>query len=378
MKKTLLKSLAALTCMACSMGAMAHNFEVDGIYYLVLDEEQLTAAVTFKGNAFDSHDNEYSGKVVIPNTVNFNENDYTVTAIYNEAFCQCTEVTEVVIGENVSIIGNKAFMNCLSLNSVTFPESVTYIGAQAFVNCSSLTSAELGNNITTLGVYAFSGTGLTSIEIPQGLTAISEYAFSACTGLKEVTIPENITAIGGCAFASCTGLETVVMSDSVSTIGIMAFASCTSLTTVSLGSNMAMIDNYAFDYCTAITDISCKATTPPAIQEKTFAEEVYENATLHVVTGCKDAYATAYCWEAFATITDDLSGVNDVKRDNVAIVAINGQLHAQGVNANEQVNIYNLTGALMHQTTVGCLNAITLPGGVYIVQVGNVVEKVIL
>ena len=67
MKKITLKTLLALACMMCSLGTMAHDFVVDGIYYLILNEDDLTVAVTFRGNAFDSYDNEYSGKVVIPN-----------------------------------------------------------------------------------------------------------------------------------------------------------------------------------------------------------------------------------------------------------------------------------------------------------------------
>ena len=379
MKKITLKTLLALACMMCSWGAMAHDFVVDGIYYLILNEDDLTVAVTFRGNAFDSYDDEYSGKVVIPNTANFNENDYSVIAVYNEAFRQCTGVTEVVMGENVSIIGNKAFFNCINMASINFPEALTYIGSQAFVNCHALTSIELGDNITTIDFYAFSAcTGLTSIEIPAGITAVSEYVFSACTGLTEVTIPENITEIGACAFSSCSSLQSVTITDNVASIGIMAFASCPELTTVKLGSGITYIDDYAFDNSLAVRELHCTATKPPVIHEMTFSADIYDTATLHVVTGCKEAYAKANYWKAFTNITDDLSGINSVKCDGTAIMAVNGQLVINGIEDNAVVNVYSVTGALVYQTIVANAAQCTLPAGMYIVQAGDVVAKVVL
>lgn len=369
----------SLGLLMCSTGVMAHNFEVDGIYYLVLSEENQNVAVTFKGQAYDSYNDEYTGKVVIPSTVEFNDNVYKVTAIYNEAFSMCSGMTELVVGDNVDIIGNKAFFNCTGLTSITIPESVTYIGSQAFVNCAGLTSVDFSDNITTIGIYAFSGcTGLTSLNIPKGISIINEYAFSSCTGLTELVIPDNIVTIAGCAFASCTGLKSVEISDNTTTICIMAFASCTELTTLRMGSKMSLLENYAFDNCTKLEDIYCTATTPPTIDTKSFMQEAYDNATLHVMSGYRDAYATANNWKSFVNITDDLAGVTDAVRDEVVINGVNGKLHIVGADANAQVSVYNLNGALLYQDTCSNVSSIALPQGMYLVQVGEVVKKVVL
>ena len=43
---------------------LAHNFEVDNIFYYIIDENNLE--VTYRGSFYDSYSNEYSGSVTIP------------------------------------------------------------------------------------------------------------------------------------------------------------------------------------------------------------------------------------------------------------------------------------------------------------------------
>lgn len=102
--------------------ASAYDFQVDGIYYELNGE----------GATVVSGDDNYSGNVVIPSTVNYLEIDYPVTAI-----------------------GIRAFENCMNLTSITIPNSVTSIGEYAFSGCFSLVSATIGNSVTSIGVYAF-------------------------------------------------------------------------------------------------------------------------------------------------------------------------------------------------------------------------------
>ena len=76
------KSISFLFAMLMSMAAnvaMAYDAEIDGIYYNFNDTE---ATVT-------SGDNQYSGDVVIPRTVNYNNTDYSVTNVGYGAFSYC-------------------------------------------------------------------------------------------------------------------------------------------------------------------------------------------------------------------------------------------------------------------------------------------------
>ena len=134
------KLMTILLALLLSATATAHNFEVDGIYYKINGNE---VAVTFRGSYIDTYENEYSGSVVIPDTVTYNGISYPVTAIGAFAFYDCTRLTSVVIPNSVTGIGESAFDRCGSLTSIVIPDSVTYIGSRAF-----------------------EATGLTSIVIP--------------------------------------------------------------------------------------------------------------------------------------------------------------------------------------------------------------------
>ena len=78
---------------------------------------------------------EYSGKIVIPETVEYEGVTCHVTSIGSSAFCECSGLTSVTIGNSVTSIGNYAFSYCSGLTSVIIPNSVTSIGDYAFSNC---------------------------------------------------------------------------------------------------------------------------------------------------------------------------------------------------------------------------------------------------
>ena len=48
-----------------------HDFEVDGIYYKVVDDISNVVTVTYKGESFDTYADEYVGAVVIPDNITY-------------------------------------------------------------------------------------------------------------------------------------------------------------------------------------------------------------------------------------------------------------------------------------------------------------------
>ena len=267
--------------------SLAHDFEVDGIFYDKINSS--TVEVTYKGYSYDSYSNEYSGDIVIPSSVNYNGTTYSVTSIRNYAFLECTSLTSIEIPNSVTWIGFRAFSGCSSLTSIKIPNSVTYIENDAFSGCDSLTSVVIGNSVTSIGDSAFSDCdSLTSIVvdagnskydsrngcnaiietasntliagcqntiIPNNVTSIGDYAFDECTSLTSIEIPNSVTSIGGRAFYHCSSLTSIEIPNSVTSIGNHAFLECTSLTSIEIPNSVTSIGNYAFYGCSSLTSI---------------------------------------------------------------------------------------------------------------------------
>jgi hypothetical protein len=282
------KLFTLILALAVSAGTMFAAIVIDGIAYN-LNDETFTAAVS--GGAC-------TGEVVIPSSITYNQQVYSVTSIGDYAFDYCTGLTSVTIPNSVTSIGNGAFEYCSGLSSVTIPNSVTSIGGYAFRGCTGLTSVTIPNSVTSIGngafyncsgltspVYnahvfaymptsysgsysisddiesiaggAFYGcTGLTNVTIPSSVTSIGDEAFSGCTGLSSVTIPNSVTSIGGWAFRDCTGLTSVTIPNSVTSIGDRAFENCSSLTSVTIPNSVTSIGNLAFGNCSGLTSIT--------------------------------------------------------------------------------------------------------------------------
>ena len=204
----------------------AEVFEVNNIWYATIDSNN-------KVEVTKSIFSEYSGKIDIPTTVEYNNIIYSVVRIGDKAFWNCSSLTSVTIGNGVTTIGENAFYGCRGLKSITIPNSVTSIGNSAFFGCTGLISITIPNSVTSIGSSAFEGcTGLTSITIPNSVTTIREYTFYGCTGLISITIPKSVTSIGYDAFNGCSRLTTVTIPISVTSIGSYAFAGCNAIKNV--------------------------------------------------------------------------------------------------------------------------------------------------
>ena len=258
MKKLLLLMLLVMTM---PMTMMAGDpVEIGGIYYNLIPKGKI-ATVT-------SNPNKYTGDIVIPSTVTYNNVVYNVTSIGDYAFEGCTGLTSIDIPDGVTSIGIAAFNNCKGLTSVTIPNSVTSIGNNAFNNCKGLTSIDIPNSVTIIGEGAFSWSNLTSVTIGNGVTSIGVFAFSGCSNLTSVTIGNGVTSIGGSAFDGCTSLTSIDIPNSVTSIGGWAFNGCSSLTSITVNSENSKYDSR--NNCNAIIEKStntliagCKNTIIP-------------------------------------------------------------------------------------------------------------------
>ena len=78
--KTLKIYFAVLFTALSTVTAFAHDFEVNGIYYYK-NADETSVTVTYRGNSYDEYSDEYSGNVVIPSSVTYSGNTYSVTYI---------------------------------------------------------------------------------------------------------------------------------------------------------------------------------------------------------------------------------------------------------------------------------------------------------
>ena len=255
------KQLLLLVMFLLPMVASAHDIEVknsDGVaiyYNYINDGAEL--AVTYRGSSAAYYSYEYSGNVVIPEEVTYENRTLKVTSIGDQAFYYCKGLTSVTIGNSVTSIGGAAFAHCTGLTSVTIGNSVTSIGESAFSGCSGLTSVTIGNSVTSIG----------------------DWAFAHCTGLTSVTIPNSVTSIGNYAFYNCSGLTSVTIGNSVTSIGYNAFA-----------------------FCTNLTDFYCYAEGVPTANSYAFGDSPVKKVTLHVPAGAVNAYKAATPWSDFKEI----------------------------------------------------------------------------
>lgn len=170
-----------------------------------------------------------------------------VTSIGNYAFQNCSGLTTITMGNSVTNFGNAAFNGCglekviisdiaawcglsfknSSLNPLSYahhlycnedteitnliiPDEVPSIGNYVFSGCSGLTSVTIGNNTTTIGESAFSDcSSLISVQLPSALSIIRKRAFYSCSGLKDIIIPASVEFIYQEAFSGCNSLISV-------------------------------------------------------------------------------------------------------------------------------------------------------------------------
>ena len=260
----LFKRAYLLTVLLSAVGAnvFAHDIEVanaDGVtIYYVWTNDQTELAVSYRGGRYDRYSNEYSGALIIPESVTYNGTTYPVTSVGYRAFRECSGLASVTIPESVTSIDAGAFSDCGNLTTVTIPNSVKSIGYDAFSGTAWYNNQPDG--VVYVGKIAYKYKGMmpvnTEIVLRDGTLGIADGAFSDCSGLTSVTIPNSVTSIGNYAFNGCSGLTSVTIPNSVTSIGEFAFYFCSGLTSVTIPNSVTSIGNSAFGGCSGLTSVT--------------------------------------------------------------------------------------------------------------------------
>lgn len=202
-----------------------------------------------------------------------------VVSIGETAF-KGSDITTVVIGDNIKSIGNNAFDSCKSLESVVMGDSVESIGNMAFANCDSLKSVKFSAGLKDMGhmvlgnvkndvdvvfaensnfkfvdgiIYSadmkimyesLDSADLSDYVLPETVVELKPYAFYAQKELKSIELNNGIKTIPEGCFISCEGLTELVLPNSVTIIDTVIFAG-SGITTITIPASVVKIDEHA-------------------------------------------------------------------------------------------------------------------------------------
>ena len=234
MKKKL--SILATTLLVCC-NLFAYDFEVDGYYYSIKNINELTVSIDKGENSI------YSGTIDIPNTVLFNGKEFKVIEIKDYVFKNCSDITNIIFGNNLKWIGEGAFYGT-SITFLSIPANIKAIDLYAFQNCPLLKKVifEDGEDYIVLGynsdfrgndcfdaleeIYfgrswyqystpSFNMEKMRKFTIGKYMTSIPDGFFKNAK-IEELTIPSNIKSLGSYALGNCNNLKKVFIQDGTS------------------------------------------------------------------------------------------------------------------------------------------------------------------
>lgn len=200
-----------------------------------------------------------------------------IVSIGEEAFSNCSCLTEVICNKKLKTIGKRGFANCELLNKIVFNDDIQIIEQEAFLNANfkslvipnsiiklgsgflkgndniiSLTVPFIGENNSknedkqsVLGHFFGESDTLSTNGVEQQYKGINTNYYLIPNTLKSITITQA-TFIPYGALSNCEKIQHVYMNEEITRIEDYAFYNCVSLTQLKLSSNINYIGNYAF------------------------------------------------------------------------------------------------------------------------------------
>ena len=209
--------------------------ECDGvnIFFRIISDNEIACYPNYDSGTNNTSciDWDYTGAVVIPESVEYDSHSFNVTEIAFGAFYLC-DISSLTLPSTLKRIESHSIYGCRSLHEITIPQSVTYIAEGAFnANYFGVYEIEDGNNyycvsdgvlftkdMKTLLSYPRDYSYLKSYVIPNSVTRIADGAFYSCW-LSSITIPSSVTEIGDLAFHYNNYLSSFYIPSSVLSLG---------------------------------------------------------------------------------------------------------------------------------------------------------------
>lgn len=251
------------------------DFEVNGLYYNVVDLANRTCEVTFDTPYYSSYNQD---EIVIPESVQYQGRTFQVVGISHDAFNGSKLVKKLTIPKSIKTIGKNAFSGCSGLSELNIDNQIENV--QADLSKLPLTTVKFTgvgksipnwlknnnnlknvvfdcSNVEAVADSAFYNcTSLTTIELPHFVKQIGTASFEGCKSIAEFRMPQELDSIKPCAFKNCQSLSGLAFERNLKVIGSEAFLGCTSLTTLNITAGIDSIANSAFNKCTGITTLN--------------------------------------------------------------------------------------------------------------------------
>ena len=186
------------------------------------------------------------------------------------------EIPQELDGKTVTAIDDQTFSLCDELTSVTIPNSITTIIGNPFNGCDSLTKISVSPDhpsLTTIDGVLFCNADKRLITypcafnqddyvIPQGIEIIDTHTFYKCSSLNTITIPDSVTKIRHGTFYQCENLKSISIPNNVSSIDDYAFQNCSCITEIAIPDSVISIGVNPFLGCDSLTRISVSSNHP--------------------------------------------------------------------------------------------------------------------
>lgn len=297
-----------------------------------------------------------------------------MTTIGLSAFANCTGLTSLEIGDNVTSIKSAAFFNCKSLSSIVVKDGNQVYDSRNNCNAIILTKENelvlgcentvIPDEMTSIGEYAFDGcVNLSSISIPNGVTNIGYDAFGGCSGLSSITLPDHLVSIGDLAFGDCTGLKSIIIPQNVEFIGFGAFSGCTALTSVTISSNVKEIGDGIFIDCDALTSIVVEEGNG-TYDSRNNCNAIIHSETGELIAGCQNTVIPDGVKSIRGFAFEFLDGLSSITiPDGVTSIGEYAFYDCEGLTSVDLPNSLTTIGEGAFQRCIG-LSAIKIPHGV--------------
>lgn len=262
-------------------------------------------------------DRNYKGELVIPETVNINDNIYTVISIIWDAFNDCGYLTSVVIPKtviNIEIFGPYEFN---TISEIKVDRENEYYN--------SVNGVLFSKDMKKLIKYPRHRNG-NSYEIPNSVEDIGDFAFTK-PGLKSLSIPSSVKTIGREAIYDFGNVKRLTLCGSIESIGERGISND------DVGVYVFYIDNiYSSDI------------NPHNIDDYSFSDNNYKYSTLHVPVEAVSNYLTAEGWKKFKKIVgvfevDGLAyGILPEDENCVEVIHALSENHSYEIKIPERIN----------------------------------------